>query len=97
MSPLQTSRIARGLTQEQVAVRAGIAGSTVRRLEAGAPLSKDAVSKLAKTLDATPEEQVEWLQYALVRAEQQSPIRAAKARAVLDRARARVQKEAKAP
>jgi transcriptional regulator with XRE-family HTH domain len=69
LTPLRLSRIKRGLTQEQVAVRAGIATSTLRRLEGGGPLVRDIATKLARALDATPEERLAWLEDTVARRE----------------------------
>lgn len=64
-SPLRVSRVARGLSQPELAVRAGIGLTTLRRLEAGDPITKDVAAKIARALDATADERLGWRQHAL--------------------------------
>ncbi len=66
-NPLRASRLARGLSQAELAVRAGVGLTTVRRLEAGDPVAAPVASKLAKALGASPEERLEWREHAISR------------------------------
>lgn len=51
---LEASRIAAGLTQPELAARAGVARETLSRLEHGRPARPDAIGRLAVALSARP-------------------------------------------
>lgn len=55
-SPTRRLREARGLTREQLAVKAGVSSSTVYLVERAGLLSDAIAAKLARALDVAPAE-----------------------------------------
>lgn len=64
-NPLRKSRVARGLSQPELAVRAHVGVATVQRIEAGGPLTGAVATKLARALGASREEVLGWREGAL--------------------------------